>query len=781
MTNEYYGAHNDLVPGTKARSGDINTMDQAIVEAFDKLPSAQSMKTGTMNYAVNGSVTTNAYTVAMDGAITSYTDGLEVKLKPVMANTGPATLNINGIGNVVIKRQDGTNLLAGDLLAQGPLTLTYNASANAFFIPPTGNAHVKAAASTATTKASEAAASADTATAKAGEAAGSASAAATAASVLASAVSSATQSATTATGAATTASTKASEAATSASNAATSATNLSSAVSAAQAAQSLAQQWASGTGIIASGKYSAEYYANQAASYAGAVASGQMNADWNVTDPASKAYILNKPVISVAANFPAGNTHTVSSEPNTLRSVSNPSTLGYAGGVRFRFGYMDDSGFAAGTADIVDFSTYTDNTGGGVNALYLRKDQQRIVHKFAGTGATAWTTQTLAYLSDLSVYLPLTGGTMAGNLMIDTSGSERRIQFSGGGFSAGFFGLPGGDFGMYDWGKNRSVWWYKSSDNTLSIYTSAVTLPNTTVNGTITTSGGFIGNLAGNASTATNATNAANADKLGGLPLGTNATGNTWGFVPRVGTDGVMEVGFAVDFHNASAEGVDYAVRLSSSGADLLANGNKLLHTGITRTNYKGVTDSFVAGQLMWKGSGNNHTIFDASGVTSPSGGTINMNDATQPWVPNANRPVLMGWNGSDTWGVRVDSARVADSVAPNAVLVKPVIKGYIEQVQTLTSGAGGVTINPDNGTIIYIDITANTTITLPPAVAGLAYSVIVNFNGGPWTLNFAGGTAIRWAGGAAPAATSVAGRYDKYVYTCLAGVTFGQDGGRNF
>jgi hypothetical protein len=78
------------------------------------------------------------------------------------------------------------------------------------------------------------------------------------------------------------------------------------------------------------------------------------------------------------------------------------------------------------------------------------------------------------------------------------------------------------------------------------------------------------------------------------------------------------------------------------------------------RTNYKGVTDSAVAGQLMWKNYGNSHTIFDASNSTSPDGGAVNNTNSQVVWT--ATYPTLMGWNGTNTFGVRVDSARVADS-----------------------------------------------------------------------------------------------------------------------
>ena len=91
------------------------------------------------------------------------------------------------------------------------------------------------------------------------------------------------------------------------------------------------------------------------------------------------------------------------------------------------------------------------------------------------------------------------------------------------------------------------------------------------------------------------------------------------------------------------------------------------------RTNYKGVTDGAVAGQLMWKNYGNSHTIFDSSAGTAPGGASVNRwtpdypvenNAASNTWGYN---PVLMGWNGANTYGVKVDWSRYA--VTANSVV----------------------------------------------------------------------------------------------------------------
>jgi hypothetical protein len=81
-----------------------------------------------------------------------------------------------------------------------------------------------------------------------------------------------------------------------------------------------------------------------------------------------------------------------------------------------------------------------------------------------------------------------------------------------------------------------------------------------------------------------------------------------------------------------------------------------------TRDNWStNGTISNVVGQLAWKTYGNGHTIFDASQGTAPNGAAISNTNPGNSW--SGSYPTLMGWNGSQTYGVRVDSARVSDAV----------------------------------------------------------------------------------------------------------------------
>ena len=100
------------------------------------------------------------------------------------------------------------------------------------------------------------------------------------------------------------------------------------------------------------------------------------------------------------------------------------------------------------------------------------------------------------------------------------------------------------------------------------------------------------------------------------------------------------------------------------TGSSASCSGNAATATNLStgRTNWStNGTITAVVGQLSWKNYGNSHTIFDASASTSPDGGAVNNTNSQVAWT--ATYPTLMGWNGANTFGVRVDSARIADTV----------------------------------------------------------------------------------------------------------------------
>ena len=95
------------------------------------------------------------------------------------------------------------------------------------------------------------------------------------------------------------------------------------------------------------------------------------------------------------------------------------------------------------------------------------------------------------------------------------------------------------------------------------------------------------------------------------------------------------------------------------AGGIISVSTNYVASRGQTNWNDSTVIGN-VVGMLAWKNYGNNHVIFDASQSFSPSGSSVNSTNSAVAWT--ATYPTLMGWNGSTTYGVRVDTARYADS-----------------------------------------------------------------------------------------------------------------------
>ena len=185
---------------------------------------------------------------------------------------------------------------------------------------------------------------------------------------------------------------------------------------------------------------------------------------------------------------------------------------------------------------------------------------------------------------------------------------------------------------------NNTIPRYDGTSCTLK--NSGVTISDANV---VTAGGGFIGNLTG---TASNATLAASATKL--------ATACT---INGVAFDGTANITVA-DSTKAPLTGAGAS---GTWGINITGNAAEATKLSTTRDNYRTITDSSVVGELMWKNYGNNHTIFDASNSTAPTGVATNNTNPDFAWGPK--HPTLMGYNGSHTFGVRVDSSRFADQL----------------------------------------------------------------------------------------------------------------------
>jgi hypothetical protein len=166
--------------------------------------------------------------------------------------------------------------------------------------------------------------------------------------------------------------------------------------------------------------------------------------------------------------------------------------------------------------------------------------------------------------------------------------------------------------------------------------------------------------------------------------VGTNTT--------QIATTAFVNAEIANDAPTKTGGGASGTWGIDVTGSSGSTTGNAATATNLSTNNTNWSTNgtiSAVVGQLAWKNYGNSHTIFDASQSTAPNGSGVNNTNAQNAWV--GTFPTLMGWNGANTYGVRVDSARVSDNTSGNAATVSTITTAQVLAAEAgLSAGAVG-------------------------------------------------------------------------------------------
>jgi hypothetical protein len=161
-----YNSPVDVQAATLVRSSNINDLDAATANAFALLPDETLLKQGKVMYAVDTG-TANTYLAELPASPVGYVDGLALTFKAGNANTGACTINVNALGIKSIARENGTDLVSGDIVAGQMCTIRYSTTSGKFQLEGTS---APASAAAAALSAAAAAASATTATNGAGTA-----------------------------------------------------------------------------------------------------------------------------------------------------------------------------------------------------------------------------------------------------------------------------------------------------------------------------------------------------------------------------------------------------------------------------------------------------------------------------------------------------------------------------------------------------------------------------------------------------------------------------------
>lgn len=104
MPNLYYNAPADNVPLTTVRSANENTDRASVEAAFDLIPAQSDLQR--VLYGTDISTVVNFYEVTVPYLTGSYIAGQEITFEAVLANTGAASIQING--GVIVDLVDST-------------------------------------------------------------------------------------------------------------------------------------------------------------------------------------------------------------------------------------------------------------------------------------------------------------------------------------------------------------------------------------------------------------------------------------------------------------------------------------------------------------------------------------------------------------------------------------------------------------------------------------------------------------------------------------------------
>lgn len=129
MSNEWFVPANVPVTQSRGTSSTMRAEFASVEAAFDKLPTPAQTWGGRQSYVAAGG-STDAWTAAIAATyLTSYADGMTVRVKFAAANTSESpTLNLNALGAKTIGSESGSTLAAGNIAAGEIVTLIYNAT-----------------------------------------------------------------------------------------------------------------------------------------------------------------------------------------------------------------------------------------------------------------------------------------------------------------------------------------------------------------------------------------------------------------------------------------------------------------------------------------------------------------------------------------------------------------------------------------------------------------------------------------------------------------------------
>ena len=161
------------------------------------------------------------------------------------------------------------------------------------------------------------------------------------------------------------------------------------------------------------------------------------------------------------------------------------------------------------------------------------------------------------------------------------------------------------------------------------------------------------------------------------------------------------------------------------------------------------------------------------------STGTVKLlasNAATTQGYPGAGVANSTG----TAWGTSYTTSGSGTVLALNntPTLTNPTITNYVETPFSANSSTA-ITLALTNGTVQIITLTGNATITMPAAVSGKSFTILLRQDAtGSRTVTW---STVSWPSATAPTITATASKMDKYVFISDGTYWYGSNAGQNY
>jgi len=251
----------------------------------------------------------------------------------------------------------------------------------------------------------------------------------------------------------------------------------------------------------------------------------------------------------------------------------------------------------------------------------------------------------------------------------------------------------------------------------------------------------------------------------------------TTGLTPSTATSGAVTVAGTLAQANGGTGNTSYTdgqLLIGNTATGGLSKATLTAGSNVTITNGNGTITIAATGG---SGSGTVTSValamptgFSVSGSPITSAGTLAVTTSLSGVLKGTGSGFAAAVAGTDY------VTPAGSETLTNKTLTNPTITNYTETTFTSNTGTS-LTLNLANGTIQELTLTGNATITMPTALAGKSFLVMLKTGAGGFTCSF---NAVKWAGSVTPTITSTASRMDIFSFfsdgTNWYGTTVGQN-----